>query len=248
MNSAEIKQKRPLLSICSPVHNEERNLADFIEEVHAALAPHFGDDWEQILVDDGSTDASASIIAECGAKYSNVRLIKHSINLRERAAWRTAFAHARGSIIVMLASDRQNDPPDIVRLVKLITDEDYDCGTGSRENRKDDLFYWAATRGLNAFMCVAFDLSVTDVSSSFFAVRRVFIENLPLVENDHRYILALFRQRGARIKEIPTTHRARLFGQSHYSRRKVLAAMPEMARFIYRFKSGFYNPKIEEKA
>ena len=231
----------PRVSICSPVHNEAANIPRLVGEIGAVARRAFGDAWEQVLVDDGSADNSGALIEEAGRADPAVRLIRHERNQGERAAWKTAFAQARGEIVVLLAADLQNDPADIPRLVDGVERGAADCCTGYREQRKDGVYYWAATRLLNGFMRAAFGVRVRDVSSSFFAVRRRCVADLDLVENDHRYILALFAQRGARIVEIPTAHRARESGASHYSRWKVLWAVPEVARFGWRFHRGFYG-------
>jgi dolichol-phosphate mannosyltransferase len=228
------------VSICSPVHNEEANIPRLVGEIGAVARRAFGDAWEQVLVDDGSADRSAALIEEASRADPAVRLIRHERNLGERAAWKTAFAHARGEIVVLLAADLQNDPEDIPRLVERVARGEADCCTGYRRQRKDGAYYWAATRILNGFMRAAFGVRVRDVSSSFFAVRRRFVDDLELVENDHRYILALFAQRGAQLVEIPTAHRGREAGASHYTRWKVLWAVPEVARFGWRFHRGFY--------
>ncbi len=140
----------------------------------------------------------------------------------------------------MLAADLQNDPSDIPRLIRGV-EEGFDCCTGARVGRKDGLYFSAATLVLSAFMAIAFGLRVRDVSSSFFAVRRRFLQGLRLLENDHRYILAILSRRGASVQEIPTRHRPRRRGRSHYSRWKVLRAAPEVARFSARFFAGYYD-------
>lgn len=230
----------PRVSICSPVHNEQANLPRLIGEIGAMAREAFGERWEQVLVDDGSTDRSAALIEQAQRDHPALRLVRHERNQGERAAWKTAFAHARGEIVVLLAADLQNEPQDIPRLVQVVERGEADCCTAYRANRRDGLYYWAATRVLNGLMRVAFGVPVRDVSSSFFAVRRPLVDGLQLVQNDHRYILALFAQRGARIVEIPTGHRAREAGASHYTRWKVLWAVPEVARFGWRFYRGFY--------
>ena len=234
------------VSVCSPMHNEEVNLAALVGEIHAALTPIFGQDWEQVLVDDGSTDGSAELARQLARQHHALRLVSHQRNRGERAAWKTAFDAARGEILVMLAADLQNDPRDIPRLVAAVEGEGYGCASGFRADRKDGLFYWCATRLLNAYMATVFRLGpVRDVSSSFFAVRREYAVDLPLAANDHRYILALFRQRGATIIELPTAHRARRGGRSHYRPSKVLRAVPEVLDFTYRF---FVSARARRKA
>jgi glycosyltransferase involved in cell wall biosynthesis len=222
-----------------PIYNEAENIDDLVGEIDAVMRPTFERrGWEQLLVDDGSSDGSNRRIRELQARHPQLRLCVHPRNLGERAAWQTAFEQARGEIVVMLAADLQNDPRDIPRLIEGV-EKGFGCCTGARVDRKDGLYFSAATLVLSAFMAIAFGLRVRDVSSSFFAVRRRFLQGLRLLENDHRYILAILSRRGASVQEIPTRHRARRRGRSHYSRWKVLKPTPEVARISARFFRGY---------
>jgi hypothetical protein len=135
----------------------------------------------------------------------------------------------------------QSPPEELPRLVAAVIDDGFDVGTGRRAARKDGLFYFISTWILTQFSRFVWKLDVRDVSSSFFAVRSEFIRDVRLLENDHRYILAILKRRGARIKEIDTSHFARSSGSSHYSRMKVLRAIPEVARFTFRLYQGYYD-------
>ena len=235
------------ISVCSPVHNEEHNLRRLVEEIRATMTGRYGEDWEQVLVDDGSTDGSAAVVRDLAARHHALRLISHPQNRGERAAWSTAFRNASGDILVMLAADLQNEPRDIPRLVDVVCAGEADCCTGARRGRRDAPFYRCATRILSMYVTLVYGVHVRDVSSSFFAVRACHARGLRLVHNDHRYILAIFRRRGARIREIETTHRARQAGRSHYTRWKVLRALPELLAFTRRFFGGFYDRHPEEE-
>lgn len=232
-----------LISVCSPIYNEEGNLPFFVERVCEIMDKHFKDKWEQVLVDDGSTDSSIKIIEKLQETHNNISLYKHEKNFGERSAWQTAFLNARGDIVVMLASDLQSPPEEIPNLIQLILEEGVDVGTALRKNRKDGLYYWTSTRILNIIMRVVFGLNVKDASSSFFAVKKMFIKDLNLYENDHRYILSIFKKRGAKIIEIPTKHNPRIFGKSKYGKMKVIFAFPEIIRFSARFFKGVYDYK-----
>lgn len=232
------------VSVCSPIHNEKENLPSLVDRVHRTMTPLYGRSWEQILVDDGSDDGSSEITEELMGQYPNLVLAKHQTNLGERVAWSTAFDVARGEVVVIIAGDLQSQPEDAPKLLDIVFEEGFDVGTGARRHRKDSPYYRFATRILNAYMCVAFNLEVRDVSSSFLAVKSSFIEKLTLVENDHRYILAILKKRGARIKEIPVAHRPRIAGASHYTQWKVLWAIPEVFRFTLRYSRGFYDKHI----
>jgi dolichol-phosphate mannosyltransferase len=233
MNETALK-----VSVCTPAHNEEANVERLIERVDDVLRPLCGNTWEHLIVDDGSSDRTAELIRRSEKEHPQVRLLRHEKNRGECAAWKTAFDAARGEVIVMLACDLQSHPEDIPLLLAQVWEHGYDVGTGARSARKDGWYYWAATRVLTTYMHYAFDVEITDVSSSFFAARSQFLKNAPLRLNDHRYIMAVMRHRSARIREVQTRHSPRTAGSSHYSRWKVLKAIPEVLRFTARLYSG----------
>jgi len=231
-----MKKTNITLSICCPVHNEEGNLKELIKRIQKTINPLFKRDWELLLINDGSNDNSKKIIKKLQNKHSHLILVNHKKNKGEAAAWATAFKKAKGKIIVILAADLQSPPEEIPKLLDVVFKKGYDVGTGRRVQRKDGLFYWLATRILNLYTSLFFGLKgIRDVSSSFFAVKTNFIKNLQLLENNHRYILAIFKQRGASIKEVPFKHCPRLWGKAHYSKFKSVTAIPEIFRFTVRY-------------
>jgi dolichol-phosphate mannosyltransferase len=193
------------------------------------------------MVDDGSTDSSRRILDEISAADDRFRTLCHDRNKGERAAWHTALCAARGDIACFIAADLQSPPEGLPRLIAAVLNEGFDVGTGCRAQRKDGIFYLFATWILTRLGRIVWQVNVRDVSSSFFAVRTKFLNGIKLIENDHRYILAILKSRGARIEEIDTPHYPRMRGSSHYSRMKVLWAVPEVARFTLRLYRGFYN-------
>ncbi|MCA9668198.1 MAG: glycosyltransferase family 2 protein [Myxococcales bacterium] len=230
------------VSVCTPAHNEEGNVVELAQRVDAVMTPLCGDNWEHIIVDDGSSDRTAELVREQAQhRPGTLRLLQHEVNQGERAAWKTAFDAAEGEVVVMIAADLQSHPEDIPRALDVVWKEGYDVGTCARTDRKDGLFFWAATRVLTTFMRLAFDVTANDASSSFFAARGDLLKNLPLLHNDHRYILAVLRRRGASIKEVGVSHSARTAGATHYSRWKVLKAVPEITRFTARLWRGEFD-------
>jgi dolichol-phosphate mannosyltransferase len=233
--------RNPIVSICSPVHNEEDNVRELARRIAAALDAAAVGSWECIMIDDGSTDSSRRILNEISAADSRFRALYHDVNQGERAAWHTALQAVRGDIACIIAADLQSPPEELPRLVAAVVHDGFDVGTGRRAQRKDGSYYLFSTWTLTQFSRIVWGVNVRDVSSSFFAVRSKFIEDIKLLENDHRYILAILKRRGARMKEIDTAHFPRLRGTSHYSRMKVLRAVPEVARFTLRLYRGYYD-------
>ena len=248
-NASAPLNPRPIrVSVCSPAHNEAKNLPELVRRVHAAMERAFGANFEQVIVDDGSTDDTWEVLGRLAESHPRLVRLRHERNLGERAAWKSAFEAVSGEIIVLLAADLQSPPEEIPRLLEVLDDKNIDVGTGWREQRQDGWFYSTASRVLTAAMDRLFDLQVRDASSSFFAARREFLEDMPLVANDHRYILAILRRRGARVHEIPVAHASRHAGNSHYQRSKVLRAIPEFGRFTMRLLAGYYDAHSPGKA
>src|SRR5258706_6646543 len=124
----------PALSIVVPIYNEEQNVRPLADAVRLALMNR--EDWELILVDDGSTDATADRGAECAVQDARVRLVRLARNYGQTPATQAGFDHARGQVIVTMDGDLQNDPADIPQLEAKIN-EGYDLVNGDRERRQD---------------------------------------------------------------------------------------------------------------
>ena len=236
--------KANMLSVCSPVHNEQENLREFVVQVISAVEPEYSGRWELLLVNDGSSDRSGKILEELSTQYPQIRIINHPENKGERATWKTAFDSATGEIVAILAADLQSRPDAVPLLAQIVEDKEHDVATACRMSRKDGAFYSLMTKVLTIWCQVLHDVRVRDVSSSFFAVRSSFVKDLPFDGNDHRYILPILRRRGARIKEIMIEHMPRAGGASHYTKIKVLKAIPETFLFSLRCLRGHYDKKL----
>jgi polyisoprenyl-phosphate glycosyltransferase len=99
-----------LLSVVAPMYEEEEIVARFAERVAAALD---GLDYELILVDDGSGDATAARMAQVAAEDARVKVIALSRNFGHQQALTAGLDHARGDAVVMLDGDLQ-DPPELI--------------------------------------------------------------------------------------------------------------------------------------
>ena len=119
------------LSVVIPAYNEEGGIAQIIERVLSTrprLSDAGVDDLELIVVDDGSRDETAAIIA----RYSKVRLIRHPVNRGYGAALKTGFSRARGNLLGFLDADGTYPPEHFPDLCRVALDEDADLVVGSR--------------------------------------------------------------------------------------------------------------------
>ena len=127
----------PEISLVIPIYNEAPNIEALYLEITAALDP-WGRTYEVLLVDDGSSDGSADLLARLPARDPRFRVIRFRRNFGQTPAFSAGFAHARGRIIITSDGDLQNDPKDIPMLVARLEDG-FDIVCGWRKDRKDTL-------------------------------------------------------------------------------------------------------------
>jgi glycosyltransferase involved in cell wall biosynthesis len=212
----EVTQKStPYASVVVPVFNE----ADNVPLLYLALAATMdrtGLAWEVVFVDDGSTDATASILRELHASEKSVRVVELRRNFGQTAAMAAGFDHARGKIIITMDGDLQNDPKDIPRLIEKLN-EGYDVVSGWRANRQDG--FWLRrlpSRIANWLISNVTGTHLHDYGCTLKAYRREIVQHLKLYGEMHRFIPALLAGTGARIGELLVTHHARRYGRSKY--------------------------------
>jgi glycosyltransferase involved in cell wall biosynthesis len=203
------------ISVVIPVYNEADNLVTLYEELKAVLRRIAGS-AEMIVVDDGSTDATASILGDLCGHDPSLTAVRLSRNFGQTAALAAGIAHARGDVIVTLDGDLQSDPADIPRLIAKL-DEGYDLVHGWRVDRQDRF----VTRRLpsmlaNRLISSATRLKLHDYGCPMKAFRGGLARSLRLYGEMHRFIPALARDLGASIVEIPVNHRPRVRGVSKY--------------------------------
>ena len=203
----------PRISVVVPVFDEEPNLAALAAEIDAALA---GLDYELLVVDDGSRDATPATLARLAAAQPRLRPLRHDRNYGQSAALATGFAAARGELLVTLDGDLQNDPADAPRLLAEL-ERGFDVVSGVRQRRQDSWVRKVSSRIANGVRRRVLDDGITDVGCSLKAYRTRVVKRLPPFAGMHRFLPALARMEGARVTELPVAHRPRRFGKSKYN-------------------------------
>jgi glycosyltransferase involved in cell wall biosynthesis len=228
----------PELSIVIPIRNEAGNLRKLYDELTSALTG-FGRPYEILLIDDGSTDTSGTILAGLAASDWHVRVIRFRRNFGQTAGFSAGFAYARGQIIITADGDLQNDPADIPAMVRKLEDDDgYDIVCGWRRDRKDK---WL-TRRLpsmlaNALISTATGVQLHDYGCSLKVFRADVVKPLRLYGEMHRFIPAIASEMGVKIAEVEVNHRARLHGTSKYGLSRTVRVILDLltVQFLLRY-------------
>ncbi len=205
---AEEKKTRPLVSVIVPAYNE----VDNIEPLLAELAEKLDDNYEVILVDDGSTDGTFNKARSLCEKYPFLRVQRLAKNSGKTAAIVAGFRLARGDFISIFDADLQFSAEDI-RLQVEVLEKGYDLVAGRKVGRYEKrtvsaVYNWLARK--------LFRLSVHDINA-LKTFRREVLEGMPLRKDWHRYIVPLAAQRGFSIVETPVELRPRYAGKPKYS-------------------------------
>lgn len=209
------RQMGPELSVVIPIYNEEENIKLLYGKILDSMAK-LNQTWELLLIDDGSKDGTFEELQKIAAADERVKVIRFVRNFGQTAALAAGIEHANGNIIIPMDADLQNDPADINRLLAKL-DEGFDCVSGWRKERKDELFLrlipsWIA----NKLISVISGVPLHDYGCSLKAYRREVIKGVRLYGEMHRFVPIYATWMGARVAEIPVNHYARQFGQSKY--------------------------------
>lgn len=204
----------PQYSVVVPVYNEKDNIRPLIGEISAVM-DGLGRPYEIVYVDDFSSDGSLQELQSLQPEFKALRIVAHSRNCGQSAAVASGFAAARGSIIITLDADRQNDPADIPSLLAQLTDgADMVCGV--RRKRRDSRIRRISSRVANAFRNTVTGDRVSDTGCALRAMRREALSEIPVFNGMHRFLPTLMRLQGFIVKEVPVNHRPRTQGLSKY--------------------------------
>ena len=228
------------LSVVIPVFNEEANVASLARKLHDALSA-IGRDYEILLVDDGSRDASWQRLKEAAAAYPRFRLIRFRRNFGQTAAMSAGIDAAKNDVIVTLDADLQNDPADIPILLAEMEKNDCAVVSGWRKDRKDPFLNRRLPSMLaNGLISRITGVRLHDYGCTLKAYRRDVLQGVRLYGEMHRFIPALCSWVGGDTAEVVVTHHPRVAGVSKYGIGRTFRVILDLftVKFLLRFTGG----------
>lgn len=214
------------LSIVIPLFNEEESIAPLIKRIKS-VSSELSFPYEIILVDDGSTDETWSLIEQHQGDCPHLRAIKLRRNCGQTGAMVAGFDHSRCEIIVTLDGDLQNDPADIPLLLEKL-DEGFDVVSGWRKYRKDHWSRVLPSRVANSLISLTTGVRLHDYGCSLKAYRADCIRDLHCYGEMHRFFPAMASMTGARVVELPVQHHPRQYGTSKYGFNRIFKVFSDV--------------------
>lgn len=220
------------LSIVVPMKNEAENVGPLVSEIVDACSAAIDGGFEVILIDDGSTDATAENVLSLAKEDGRVRLLRHSQSAGQSAAVHSGVLAARGEIICTLDGDGQNPPAELPALfLPLFEDSVGAIGlvAGQRVGRQDTFSKRWGSKFANALRSRILKDGTRDTGCGLKGFRREAFLALPYFDHMHRYLPALFKRDGWQVVLVDVSHRERQAGQSNYSNlRRALVGIPDL--------------------
>ena len=196
-----------LYSVVVPVYNSEHTLQELYTRLEKVFREVIKEEFELILVDDGSKDRSFEVMQELRAKDNRVRIIQMARNFGQHPALLCGFAHVKGDFVVTMDDDLQHQPEELPKMINVMRErDDVDAIIASYEGRQ------------HGFLGKDPDLQIT----SYRLIRRFLVDAMVKTNTYLPQIGNLLVLTSNRIINVPVQHAARVYGKSGYSFKRLV--------------------------
>jgi polyisoprenyl-phosphate glycosyltransferase len=208
-----------LLSVVTPMHDEEGNVGPLYERLSAALA---GVEWELVVTDDGSRDGTGRLLAELAARDERVKVITLSRNFGHQPAITAGLEHARGDVVVMIDADLQ-DPPELIPDMVARWRDGADVVYAVRQSREGETRMKLATAHVfYRLMARLAQIELPVDAGDFRLMDRRALEALLSMPERSRFLRGMTVWIGFTQTAVPYQREARTAGETKFSPRRML--------------------------
>ena len=215
------------------LYNEASTLEELYVRATAALAAQ---DYELILVDDGSRDSTWQIVERLAAADARIRAVRFKRNFGQHPAMHAGLARARGEIMATMDGDLQNAPEDLPKLIAAV-EAGADVASGRRVVRRDSWGRTLPSRLINGMLRRFTRVDISDFGCAFNAYRRTAVVPMLGSIGRQKFTKALILSSGVSVVEVDVEHAPRQ-GSSSYSPFR-------LARLALHVLAGFWPQPIQ---
>ena len=208
------------VAVVIPVYNEEENLPALMQRLMPVMLG-LGKSFEIIFIDDGSHDQSLQILKEF-TKNFQVRVVELTKNYGQHAAIMAGFSITQADIIITMDADLQNPPEEIINLVKVMEEGNYDVVGTIRKGRKDSFLRILPSKIINIVARKITRVSMRDWGCMLRCYRLPVVQRMIQCHEHATFIPALATVFAKRVTEIEVAHEERHGGKSNYPLRKLI--------------------------
>ena len=226
------------VSIVIPLLNEEESLPELVDWISKIAKPH-GWKYEVILVDDGSTDNSWSVIESLSKTNPEVRGIKFTRNYGKSAGLQKGFEAATGKVVVTMDADLQDSPEELPELYRMITEDGYDLVSGWKKKRYDPISKTIPTKLYNATVRWISGIKLHDFNCGLKAYKNEVVKSVQVYGEMHRYIPVMAKWAGYdKIGEKVVQHQARKYGVTKFGLERFIRGPLDLISIVFVGKFG----------
>ncbi|MBR2146629.1 MAG: glycosyltransferase family 2 protein, partial [Muribaculaceae bacterium] len=205
------------ISVVVPLFNEAESLPELAAWIERVMKEH-NFTYEVLMINDGSTDNSWSVIKELSEKNPCIKGVSFRRNYGKSPALYTGFDRVQGDVVITMDADLQDSPDEIPELYRMITEDGYDLVSGWKQKRYDPLSKTIPTKLFNATARKVSGIkNLHDFNCGLKAYRRDVVKHIEVYGDMHRYIPYLAKNAGFdKIGEKVVHHQARKYGKSKF--------------------------------
>ena len=226
------------LSIIIPAFNEEESIKPLVNLIFKNLDKNL-EDFEIILIDDGSDDKTWTEIVKISNKFENIVSIKLIENYGKSDALDAGFKVCKGNYVLTMDADLQDDPSEILPLYSMIKENKYDLVSGWKKKRNDPLTKTIPSKFFNLVTRLFSGIKLNDFNCGIKIYRKEVINSINLYGEMHRYIPLIAKWNGFnKIAEKEVNHNRRKYGVTKFGMERYIRGFLDLlsVSFVYRFR------------
>lgn len=209
---------KKLLSIVAPAYNEEEVIETFCTTISDLCAKITGYDYEIVIINDGSSDKTESIMHRIQQENSHITYVSLSRNFGHEIAVTAGLDHAKGDIVILMDADLQDTPSIIPEMIAKY-EEGYDIVNAKRSTRDGETFLkkFTAKAFYKVFSASSGKVKMPENVGNYRLVSRRAVESFKELRETHRFARGLFCWIGFPTTEIEFAREARFAGKTKYN-------------------------------